>query len=136
MAASLIFFICTLLPFLLQFSLLFSFPPSFLCLFLPSTQYHPNTSKKMVATFPKSATAAAVLDSPTSTFSLLYFDTQGICSTIRNLLALGDAQWTQLYPQDWMNEDLADKHSTPFEVIPVLYVHSQDGSQVRFLSLL
>ncbi|KAG0284041.1 hypothetical protein BGZ96_011606, partial [Linnemannia gamsii] len=83
----------------------------------------------MVATFPKSATAAAVLDSPTSTFSLLYFDTQGICSSMRNLLALGDAQWTQLYPQDWMNEDLADKHSTPFEVIPVLYVHSQDGSE-------
>ncbi|KAF9547527.1 hypothetical protein EC957_008364 [Mortierella hygrophila] len=83
----------------------------------------------MVATFPKSTTAAQVLDSPTSTFSLFYFDTQGICNPIRNLLALGDAQWTQLYPQDWENEDLADKHSTPFGVIPVLYVHSQDGSQ-------
>ncbi|KAH7034061.1 hypothetical protein BKA57DRAFT_476433 [Linnemannia elongata] len=83
----------------------------------------------MVATFLKSTTAAQVLDSPTSTFSLLYFDTQGICSPIRNLLALGDAQWTQLYPRDWENEDLADKHSTPFEVMPVLYVHSQDGSQ-------
>ncbi|KAF8944126.1 hypothetical protein BGZ47_004610 [Haplosporangium gracile] len=83
----------------------------------------------MVATFPKSSTAAQVLDSPTSTFSLLYFDTQGICSAMRNLLALGDAQWTQLYPQEWGNEDLADKQSTPLEVVPVLYVHSQDGSQ-------
>lgn len=90
----------------------------------------------MVATFPKSTTAAQVLDSPTSTFSLLYFDTQGICSPIRNLLALGDAKWTQLYPQDWENEDLADKHSTPFEVMPVLYVHCQDGSQVRFSSII
>ncbi|KAF9152304.1 hypothetical protein BG015_005481 [Linnemannia schmuckeri] len=83
----------------------------------------------MVATFPKSTTATQVLDSPTSTFSLLYFDTQGICSPMRNLLVLGDAQWTQLYPQEWENEDLADKQSTPFEVLPVLYVHSQDGSQ-------
>ncbi|KAG0372770.1 hypothetical protein BGX24_012601, partial [Mortierella sp. AD032] len=83
----------------------------------------------MVATFPHSATASKVLDAPSSTFSLLYFDTQGICNPIRNLLALGDAQWTQLYPQDWENEDLKDKQSTPFEVIPVLYVHSQDGSE-------
>ncbi|KAG0292257.1 hypothetical protein BGZ97_005638, partial [Linnemannia gamsii] len=81
----------------------------------------------MVATFPKSATAAAVLDSPTSTFSLLYFDTQGICSAMRNLLVLGDAQWTQLFPQNW--EDEAEKMSVQFGVLPVLYVHSQDGSQ-------
>ncbi|KAF9133046.1 hypothetical protein BGW39_010736 [Mortierella sp. 14UC] len=83
----------------------------------------------MVATFPRSSTASKVLDSPTSTFSLLYFDTQGICNPIRNLLALGDAKWTQLYPQDWENADLKDKASTPFEVIPVLYVHSEDGSE-------
>ncbi|KAF9903167.1 hypothetical protein EC991_004113 [Linnemannia zychae] len=83
----------------------------------------------MVATFPKSSTASKVLDSPSSTFSLLYFDTQGICNPTRNLLALGDAKWTQLYPQDWENADLKDKASTPFEVVPVLYVHSEDGTE-------
>ncbi|KAF9975548.1 hypothetical protein BGZ75_000525, partial [Mortierella antarctica] len=89
----------------------------------------------MVATYPPTsnnadtAAQAAVLDAPDSTYSFLYFDTQGIVDPIRNLLALGDAIWTQLYPQDWENEDQLDKSSVPFEVLPVLYVHSKDGSQ-------
>ncbi|KAF9923790.1 hypothetical protein BGZ65_008672 [Modicella reniformis] len=89
----------------------------------------------MVATYPPTSNnadtsaQAAVLDAADSTYSLLYFDSIGICAGIRNLLALSGAQWTQLYPQDWMSEDQLDKTSTPFEVIPVLYVHSKDGSQ-------
>ncbi|KAF9115674.1 hypothetical protein BGX27_006918 [Mortierella sp. AM989] len=72
---------------------------------------------------------AAVLDAPDSTYSLLYFDTIGILGPTHNLLSLSGAQWQQLYPQDWENEDNLDKKSTPFEVMPVLYVHSKDGSQ-------
>ncbi|KAG0204910.1 hypothetical protein BGX28_003289 [Mortierella sp. GBA30] len=89
----------------------------------------------MVATYPPTnnhadtTAQAAVLDAPDSTYSLLYFDTQGILMPTRNLLALGGATWTQLYPQDWENEDRLDKASTPFEVMPVLYVHSKDGGQ-------
>ncbi|KAF9278682.1 hypothetical protein BGZ68_008427 [Mortierella alpina] len=89
----------------------------------------------MVATYPSTsnnvdtAAQAAVLDAPDSTYSFLYFDTRGIVDPIRNLLALGDATWTQLYPQDWQDDDRLDKSSTPFEVLPVLYVHSKDGSQ-------
>ncbi|KAF9191585.1 hypothetical protein BGZ49_003522, partial [Haplosporangium sp. Z 27] len=89
----------------------------------------------MVATYPPTSNnvdtsaQAATLDSHDSTYSLLYFDTVGISGTIRNILALGGAQWQQLYPQDWENEDRLDKTSTPFEVLPVLYVHSKDGSQ-------
>ncbi|KAF9392734.1 hypothetical protein CPC16_003043 [Podila verticillata] len=88
----------------------------------------------MVRTYPPIANVdtsaqAAVLDAPDSTYSLLYFDTQGICNPIREMLALSGAQWTQLFPQDWENEDRADKESTPFEVMPVLYVHSKDGKE-------
>ncbi|KAG0044019.1 hypothetical protein BGZ83_010743 [Gryganskiella cystojenkinii] len=75
------------------------------------------------------AAQAAVLDDPQATYSLLYFDTQGICNSIRNLFALQGAIWKQLYPQDWENEDGLDKASTPFGVMPVLYVHSRDGSE-------
>lgn len=89
----------------------------------------------MVRTYPATANAdtsaqAAVLDAPDSTYSLLYFDSQGICRAIRDMLALSGAQWKQLFPQDWENEDRADKESTPFEVMPVLYVHSKDGKEV------
>ncbi|KAF9575550.1 hypothetical protein EC968_002486 [Mortierella alpina] len=89
----------------------------------------------MVATYPSTSNSAdttaqaAVLDASDSTYSLLYFDTQGIADPIRNLLALGDATWTQLYAQDWENEDRLDKSSVPFEVLPVLYVHSKSGNQ-------
>ncbi|KAF9895789.1 hypothetical protein BX616_008829, partial [Lobosporangium transversale] len=89
----------------------------------------------MVATYPPTcnnadtSAQAVVLDASDSTFSLLYFDSIGVLGPTRNLLALGKAQWTQLYPQDWENSDNLDKHSTPFEVMPVLYVHSKDGSQ-------
>ncbi|KAF9950353.1 hypothetical protein BGZ72_007974 [Mortierella alpina] len=91
----------------------------------------------MVATYPSTCdnvdttAQAGVLDASDSTYSLLYFETQQniLNHPIRNLLALGDAIWTQLYPQDWRNEDQLDKSSTPFEVMPVLYVHSKDGSQ-------
>ncbi|KAI1297945.1 hypothetical protein EDD11_006903 [Mortierella claussenii] len=88
----------------------------------------------MVATFPRTSQSdtsaqAAILDAPDSTFSLLYFDTIGVLGTVRNLLALGGAEWTQLYPQDWSSEDNLDRASTPFEVMPVLYVHSKDKSQ-------
>ncbi|KAF9585362.1 hypothetical protein BGW38_002724 [Lunasporangiospora selenospora] len=74
---------------------------------------------------------AAILDAPDTTYSLLYFDTQGICNPIRNLLSMGNATWKQLYPQDWENEDKLDKTSTPFEVTPVLYVHAKDGSETK-----
>ncbi|KAG0243426.1 hypothetical protein B0O80DRAFT_426167 [Mortierella sp. GBAus27b] len=88
----------------------------------------------MVATFATSNNAdtsklAAVLDAPDSTYSFLYFDTIGMTGPTRQLLALSGVSWTQLYPQDWANEDGLDKASTPFEVMPVLYVHSKDGSQ-------
>ncbi|KAF8923853.1 hypothetical protein EDD21DRAFT_217450 [Dissophora ornata] len=89
----------------------------------------------MVMTYPPTSNHAdtsaqsAVLDAPDSTFSLLYFDTIGAAGSIRSLLALGGASWNQLYPQDWENEDRLDKISTPFEVMPVLYIHSSDGSQ-------
>ncbi|KAF9926757.1 hypothetical protein BGZ67_007963, partial [Mortierella alpina] len=66
---------------------------------------------------------------PTATYSFLYFDTEGICTSVHNLFALQDAAWKQLYPKDWENEDGLDKASTPFGVLPVLYVHSLDGSQ-------
>ncbi|KAF9188566.1 hypothetical protein BGZ51_000507 [Haplosporangium sp. Z 767] len=88
----------------------------------------------MVATYPPTSNNAdtsaqtAVLDAADSTYSLLYFDTQGVLNPTRNLLALGDATWTQLYPLDWDNEDQLDKESTPFGVMPVLYVHAKDGS--------
>ncbi|KAG0286775.1 hypothetical protein BGZ98_004962, partial [Dissophora globulifera] len=86
----------------------------------------------MVASFPstsnvvESAALSAVLDAPDSTFTLLYADTIGRLGTGRNLLALGDATWSQMYADDWDNTDLLEKRSTPFEVIPVLYVHSKD----------
>ncbi|KAF9338371.1 hypothetical protein BG006_003537 [Podila minutissima] len=88
----------------------------------------------MVRTYPATANVdtsaqAAVLDAVDSTYSLLYFDTQGICNPIRDMLALSGAQWKQLFPRDWENEDRADKESTPFEVMPVLYVHSKDGKE-------
>ncbi|GJJ78915.1 hypothetical protein EMPS_11274 [Entomortierella parvispora] len=88
----------------------------------------------MVSVYPSSnsvstAAEAAVLDDPQASYSLLYFDTEGICGTIRNLFALGGATWKQLYPQDWENADGLDKASTPFCVLPVLYVHSRDGSK-------
>ncbi|KAF9172577.1 hypothetical protein BGX21_005475 [Mortierella sp. AD011] len=89
----------------------------------------------MVATYPSTSNnvdtsaQAAILDDKDSTYSLLYLDTVGIAGPIRNILALAGAQWTQLYPQDWENEDKLDKTSVPFEVLPVLYVHSKDGSQ-------
>ncbi|KAG0313859.1 hypothetical protein BGZ99_008526 [Dissophora globulifera] len=89
----------------------------------------------MVASFPatsnvvESAALSTVLDAPNSTFSLLYCDIIGRLDPTRNLLALGDATWTQLYADDWFNPDLLDKRSTPFEFMPVLYVHSEDGSQ-------
>ncbi|KAG0318677.1 hypothetical protein BG000_004100 [Podila horticola] len=80
----------------------------------------------MVKTYPAIANTntsakAAVLDAVDSTYSLLYFDTQGICNPIRDMLALSGAQWKQVFPSDWENEDRADKESTPFEVMPVLY---------------
>ncbi|KAG0304268.1 hypothetical protein BGZ99_002457, partial [Dissophora globulifera] len=81
----------------------------------------------MVASFPatsnviESAALSAVLDAPNSTFSLLYADTIGRLDPARNLLALGDATWTQLYADDWGNPDLLEKRSTPFEFMPVLY---------------
>lgn len=90
----------------------------------------------MVATFPPTSNnadtskQAAVLDAVDSTYSLLYFDSIGVAGPIRQLLALSGASWTQLYPQEWENEDGLDKSSTPFEVIPVLYVHAKDGSEV------
>lgn len=89
----------------------------------------------MVRTYPATANVdtsaqAAVLDAVDSTYSLLYFDTQGICNPIRDMLALSGAQWKQLFPRDWENEDRVDKESTPFEVMPVLYVHSKDGKEV------
>ncbi|KAF9964168.1 hypothetical protein BGZ70_006835 [Mortierella alpina] len=89
----------------------------------------------MVATYPSTSNnadttaQAAALDAADSTYSLLYMDTQGIVEPIRNLLTLGGATWTQLYPQDWENEDRLDKSSFPFDLIPVLYVHSKDGRQ-------
>lgn len=90
----------------------------------------------MVKTYPAIANTdtsakAAVLDAVDSTYSLLYFDTQGICNPIRDMLALSGAQWKQVFPSDWENEDRADKESTPFEVMPVLYVHSKDGKEVH-----
>ncbi|KAF9426190.1 hypothetical protein BGZ94_006843 [Podila epigama] len=94
----------------------------------------------MVRTFPPTSNnadttvQAAVLDSPDSTYSLLYFDTQGICNPIRDLLALGGAKWQQLYPEDWENEDRADKDSTPFGVIPVLYVHAKDSKETAVIA--
>ncbi|KAG0051946.1 hypothetical protein BGZ83_003165 [Gryganskiella cystojenkinii] len=75
------------------------------------------------------AALAAVLDDPEATYSFLYFDTEGPVASIRNLFALQGATWKQLYPQDWKNEDGLDKASTPFGVMPVLYVHSRDGSE-------
>ncbi|KAF9347926.1 hypothetical protein BGX26_000638 [Mortierella sp. AD094] len=89
----------------------------------------------MVATYPSTSNnvntsaQAAILDDQDSTYSLLYFDTIGVAGPIRNILSLAGAQWKQLYPQDWENEDRLDRTSTPFEVMPVLYVHSKDGSQ-------
>jgi len=58
----------------------------------------------MVYTYPSSNgvntnAQAAVLDDPQATYSILYFDTDGICASIRNLFALGDATWKQLYPK-------------------------------------
>ncbi|KAF9980635.1 hypothetical protein BGZ75_008197 [Mortierella antarctica] len=75
------------------------------------------------------AAQAAILNDPEATYSFLYFDTEGICTSVHNLFALQDAAWKQLYPKDWENEDGLDKASTPFGVLPVLYVHSRDGSQ-------
>ncbi|KAG0297792.1 hypothetical protein BGZ98_000426 [Dissophora globulifera] len=94
----------------------------------------------MVASFPstsnivESAALSAVLEAPDSTFSLLYLDTIGVVGPIRNLLALGDATWTQLYADDWDNPDQLEKRSTPFEVMPVLYVHSKDGNQTATIA--
>ncbi|KAF9159975.1 hypothetical protein DFQ26_006000 [Actinomortierella ambigua] len=89
----------------------------------------------MVTTYPRlskqaSETKAAALSDKDATFSLLYFDTHGICQPMRNMLALSGAKWKQIYPQDWANEDNADKNSTPFEVMPVLYVHGTNGETV------
>ncbi|KAF9431530.1 hypothetical protein BGZ76_000193 [Entomortierella beljakovae] len=88
----------------------------------------------MVATYPPTSNTdtsaqAALLDAPDCTYSLLYFDTIGVQGSIQNMLAIAGAEWNQLYPQDWENEDKLDKTSTPFEVMPVLYVHAKDGSQ-------
>ncbi|KAF9343761.1 hypothetical protein BGX34_006397, partial [Mortierella sp. NVP85] len=86
----------------------------------------------MVVTYERTSDTskqAAVLDAPDSTYSLLYFDSIGVAGPMRQLLALSGARWTQLYPQEWGNEDALDKSSTPFGVLPVLYVHSSDGSQ-------
>ncbi|KAF9976651.1 hypothetical protein BGZ73_008122 [Actinomortierella ambigua] len=89
----------------------------------------------MVTTYPRlskeaaEAKAAALADKDAS-YSLLYFDSHGICQPIRNLFALSGVKWKQLYPQDWTNGDNADKDSTPFEVIPVLYVHGTNGETV------
>lgn len=90
----------------------------------------------MVTTYPPTSNnadtskQAAVLDAPDSTYSLLYFNSIGVAGPMRQMLALSGARWTQLYPQEWENEDGLDKSSVPFGVLPVLYVHSNDGSQV------
>ncbi|KAG0226453.1 hypothetical protein BGW42_003639 [Actinomortierella wolfii] len=89
----------------------------------------------MVTTYPRlskeaSEAKAAALADKNASYSLMYFDTHGICRPIRNLLALSGAKWRQIYPQDWANEDNADKNSTPFEVVPILYVHGTNGETV------
>ncbi|KAI1318320.1 hypothetical protein EDD11_006833 [Mortierella claussenii] len=65
------------------------------------------------------------LNKPAS-FKLKYFPINAAAATSREILAFGGADWENLAPKNWNEE----KHLTPFLVMPVLYIKTQDGKDL------
>ncbi|KAK9758418.1 hypothetical protein K7432_017824 [Basidiobolus ranarum] len=59
-------------------------------------------------------------------FRLLYFPINAVCSTSRDILSYGGANFENIYPKDWKKE----KFNTPLEALPVLYIKTKDGKDL------
>ncbi|KAG0056022.1 Glutathione S-transferase S1 [Gryganskiella cystojenkinii] len=74
---------------------------------------------------PSTAELAKSVDQPES-FKLKYFPMNAVGATSRDILSYGQAKWENLAPANWGEE----KYMTPFNCMPVLYIHTKDGKDL------
>ncbi|KAF9176405.1 hypothetical protein BGZ51_000699, partial [Haplosporangium sp. Z 767] len=70
---------------------------------------------------------AKVLDTQDNSFEFYYFKMHTHGATPRALLAYGNAKWSAIYPDNWVEHD---KPLTKFGTLPILYEISPDGTTV------
>ncbi|KAF9173758.1 hypothetical protein BGX21_009378 [Mortierella sp. AD011] len=68
---------------------------------------------------------SVALNKPES-FKLMYWPINAVGATSREILAYGQAKWENLAPGNWQEEKL----KTPFQVVPILYIRSQNGQDL------
>ncbi|KAI8603600.1 hypothetical protein EDD21DRAFT_412893 [Dissophora ornata] len=69
------------------------------------------------------AKLAISLSTPAS-FKFMYWPINAVGSTGREIMAYGDAKWENLSPE------AKEKLRTPFHVLPILYISSEDGEDL------
>ncbi|KAF9361802.1 hypothetical protein BGX26_011797 [Mortierella sp. AD094] len=68
---------------------------------------------------------SVALNKPES-FKLMYWPINAVGATSREILVYGQAKWENLAPGNWLEEKL----KTPFQVVPILYIKSQNGQDL------